>query len=261
MDNLKSHIAPKYFLNPNHEISIVLIGCGGNGSLLLSRLARIDYALKKSNKLGLKVTVFDDDVVEEFNVGRQMFGVGDIGENKAISLCSKINRNFFATFKAVPKKFDFNTKANIYITAVDNADFRIQFDAFFKSAYSYNKKYENTDDVFYWMDLGNSKNIGQCIIGSAPINQRNNINTISQLKTIIDKYPNLKEMDVEEIQGLGCSSFADKLNEQNLFINDALTAMSSHLLWELFTNGFINSQGFFINLSTLKSNPISLSNE
>ena len=108
------------------------------------------------------------------------------------------------------------------------------------------------------MDLGNSKNVGQCIIGSAEIDQRGNENGISKLSTIIDKYPNLVEMDTQEIQGVGCSSFADKLNQQNLFINDSLTSMSSHLLWEMLANGFITKQGFFINLSTMKSNPLTL---
>ncbi len=254
----KLHIIPNYLLNPNHEISIVLVGCGGNGSLMLSRLARMDYALKNSNKLGFNVTVFDDDIVEDFNVGRQMFGIGDIGENKAVATCSKINRNFFTTFKAVPEKFNFKTQANIYITAVDNAEFRVKFDAFFKKKAQENKTFENTNDAFYWIDLGNSKNIGQCIIGSAEIDQRNNQNTISKLNTIIDIYPNLAEMDTAEVQGVGCSSFADKLNEQNLFINDSLTAMASHLLWEMLTNGFITKQGFFINLSTMKTNPLIL---
>ena len=108
------------------------------------------------------------------------------------------------------------------------------------------------------MDLGNSKNIGQCIIGSAEIDQNNNTNAVSQLKTIIDIFPNLSEMDTEEIQGAGCSSFADKLNEQNLFVNDSLTAMASHLLWEMLVNGFITKQGFFMNLENMKTNPLIL---
>lgn len=252
----KIHTVPNFFLNPNHEISVVLIGCGGNGSLILSRLARIDYALKNSGKLGLNVTVYDDDFVEDFNVGRQMFSVSDIGENKAVTACSKINRNFLTTFKAIPEKFDFKEKANIYITAVDNAHFRVQFDAFFKNQINQTKN--NYEKTYYWIDLGNSKNIGQCIIGSAEINQGNNENTIAKLDTIIDKYPNLVEMDNEITQGIGCSSFADKLNEQNLFINDALTSMASHLLWELLVNGFITKQGFFINLSNMKTNPLLL---
>lgn len=254
----KFHIVPNFILNPNHEISIVLIGCGGNGSLMLSRLARIDYALKNSGKLGLDVTVFDDDFVEDFNVGRQMFGVGDIGENKAVTACSKINRNFFTTFNAIPEKFDFKTKANIYITAVDNAKFRVDFDAFFKSKIEKANNGFDHEASYYWIDLGNSKNIGQCIIGSAEIDQKNNENTISKLSTIVDKYPNLLDMDTPTIQGVGCSSFADKLNQQNLFINDSLTSMASHLLWEMLVNGFITKQGFFINLSNMKTNPLSL---
>jgi len=55
-----------------HEVTITVIGCGGTGSLLLARLARVHYALLKIGRKGLQVNVIDDDIVEEHNVGRQM---------------------------------------------------------------------------------------------------------------------------------------------------------------------------------------------
>lgn len=250
----KIHTTSEYLLNPYHKIKIIVIGCGGNGSLMVSRLARINYALEMSNKLGLEVVVYDDDVVEEYNVGRQMFGIGDIGENKAFTICSKINRNFNTNFRAVQKKYNFQESANIYISCVDNADFRIEFDSFFKKSINTKDSHKKS---YYWFDLGNSKNIGQCVVGSADIPQADT-NGISTLPTIIDLFGNIKEQDIEEIQGVGCSTFNDKLNEQNLFINDNLTALSSHLLWEILSNGFISKQGFFVNLDTFNTNPIAL---
>lgn len=252
------HIVDNTLLNATHNISVTLIGCGGSGSLMLSRLARLDYALRNSGKAGLDVTVFDNDTVESYNVGRQMFAIPDIGENKAVISCSKINRNFGTSFKAVDSLFDFKEKSNIFITAVDNAAFRVQFNDYFKSLERINKSYFSNDNSLYWMDLGNSKNIGQCVLGSNRINQGNNSDVISNLPTIIDKFPNLQEQDTEEIQGAGCSSFSEKLNEQNLFVNDSLTAMASHLLWEMLSVGYIEKSGFFMNLETLKTNPILL---
>lgn len=249
---MKIHSLPSQLINPNHHISIILIGCGGTGSLMLSRLARIDYALKASNMVGLDVTVYDDDLVEEYNIGRQMFSISDVGENKAVAICSKINRNFLTTFQAVPEKYTFGEKqkkANIYITAVDNAQFRIEFNTFFKMA-------KASDSIFYWMDLGNGKDNAQCILGSTNIDQNNVINAIASLPTIIDRFPNLIDLDTVEIQGQGCSSYSEKLNEQNLFINDTLSSFASNLLWEMLTIGYITKFGFFLNNRDLKCNPI-----
>lgn len=247
------HTLPAFLLNPTHNIKIILIGCGGTGSLMLSRLARIDYALRQSNKVGLDVTVYDDDIVEDYNIGRQMFSLSDVGENKAITIVSKINRNFLTNFKAIPKKFDFSTNkednGNIYITAVDNAAFRVEFNKFFK-------KQNAEENVFYWMDLGNGKDNAQCIIGSTQIEQTTKEGLVC-LPTIVDRYPHLISFDTEEIQGLGCNvGYMEKLNEQNLFINDTLTAFASNLLWEMLTVGFISKFGFFLNNKNLICNPI-----
>jgi PRTRC genetic system ThiF family protein len=252
------HVVENTLLNATHNISVTLIGCGGSGSLMLSRLARLDYALRNCGKAGLDVMVFDNDIVESHNVGRQMFSIPDVGENKAVISCTKINRNFGTAYKAIDGLFDFKTKSNIFITAVDNANFRIKFDAYFKSLEIDNKKEFSAKNTFYWMDLGNAKNIGQCVLGSNTIHQGNNSDVIAKLPTIIDRFPNLLEQDTEEIQGTGCSSFAEKLNEQNLFMNDSLTAMASHLLWELFSVGYLDKAGFFMNLENLKTNPILL---
>jgi PRTRC genetic system ThiF family protein len=254
----KLHLVANHLLNPTHNITICLIGCGGTGSLLLSRLARMDYALRQSNKVGFEVMVFDNDIVEDFNVGRQMFSLADVGENKAVISCSKINRNFGTAYEAVPTKFNFKRTANLFITAVDNAQFRSQFDVYFKNACRNNKPYHSEENSYYWMDIGNAKNTGQCVLGSGSIYQNQNANTLDVLPTVIDRFPDLEQHDTSVLQGNGCSSFADKLNDQNLFINDNLSAMASHLLWEMLTVGYINKAGFFLNLNNLKTNPILL---
>lgn len=256
---MKIHNTSDYVLNPTHPITITLIGCGGTGSLILSRLARIDYALRQGGKPGLDVIVYDDDYVEEFNVGRQMFTVTDIGENKAIALVSKINRSFATYFRAEPKKFNCLTNedslSNIYITAVDTADFRYEFDALFKGMEVLNKnKTSDSDKVYYWLDSGNTKTKGQAILGSVSISQPNK-DFKSKLPTIIDLYPQIKELDTIEIQGNGCSYF-DKLEEQDLFINDAISVNVCQILWQLLMKGYITRSGFFLNLYDMRTNPI-----
>ncbi len=257
------HAIPSYFLNPTHPISICLIGCGGTGSLMATRLARLDYALRESGKLGLEVVVFDPDTVEKHNVGRQGFCPYDIGDNKAVNVVSKLNRGFGCNFKAIADYFSIekaskqlSTTHNIYITATDNAQFRVDFQPFFKE-----KKKPNCSngygDAFYWMDLGNSKNTGQCILGSKAIKQPLADNVVPELPTIIDRYPNINSNDNQSKQGHSCS-YASKFEEQDLCINDCLSAQAYAILWKMFTVGVIRQAGFFINLDNFKSNPISL---
>ena len=56
------------FYNP---VTILLVGCGGTGSLMLSGLARINEALNMLRIGSLFVNVMDDDIFTETNLGRQ----------------------------------------------------------------------------------------------------------------------------------------------------------------------------------------------
>lgn len=266
---MKLHSTSPYLINPNHNIAVTLIGAGGTGSLMLSRLARLHHALLCCGKVGLTVSVFDNDRVEEHNVGRQMFTMHDVGEYKSLALTSKINRCFNTSFRAITEKFT-TTKSsraylndydvpytNIYITAVDNAPFREQFHHYFNSEERFLENSISYQRPYYWMDLGNTKKTGQCILGSTEIVQPNTDSFISRLSTVIDRFPTLTEMDTPEIQGNGCS-YQSKLEEQSLFINDALTAMASPLLEDLLVKGYIANAGFFMNLDNYKTNPITL---
>jgi len=81
------------------------------------------------------------------------------------------------------------------------------------------------------------------------------INPIKKLKNIIDLYPNLNDYDTKVLQGNGCS-YADKLKEQSLFINDVLVAHASDCLSNLLCNKEITMHGGFANLQNGMVNPI-----
>tara|TARA_R100000988_G_C3929796_1_gene130864 strand:+ start:79 stop:681 length:603 start_codon:yes stop_codon:yes gene_type:complete len=59
---------------------VMIIGAGGIGSFLTQFLQRLGY----------KITLYDDDGVEKKNVGYQNFTTRDIGENKARVLSDRI---------------------------------------------------------------------------------------------------------------------------------------------------------------------------
>ena len=75
----------------NRAIKIVLVGCGGNGAQMLMGLASLDTALRAISSRSLDVTVVDDDIVSEANLGRQPFFRCDIGNSKARTLTERIN--------------------------------------------------------------------------------------------------------------------------------------------------------------------------
>lgn len=59
----------------------------------------------------------------------------------------------------------------------------------------------------------------------------------------------------EQDSGPSCS-LAEALRKQDLFINPTLAQLGCALLWKLFREVKIEYHGIFLNLSTLKTNPI-----
>lgn len=254
------HYTEQYFLNPQHPVTISLVGCGGTGSQVLTNLARMDHALRGIGHPGFYVFAYDPDEVSEANIGRQLFSPGEVGLNKAVVLVSRINRFFGLGWSAVDKPFLKAAKySNIIITCVDTAKARVEIDENFSSyqdiqSQSWNgRPYEKP---FYWMDFGNSQKSGQAVLGSwAPIKQPNNDWTNNtKLPTVIDIFPDIENHDNEN-QGPSCS-LAEALSRQDLFVNSILANLGCDLLWKMFREGGIKYHGIFVNLETMKVNPI-----
>ena len=66
-------------------------------------------------------------------------------------------------------------------------------------------------------------------------------------------YAKIKEKE----SGPSCS-LAEALDKQDLFINSTLAQLGCNILWKMFRNGMIEHQGVFLNLDTLKVNPIAV---
>lgn len=77
--------------------------------------------------------------------------------------------------------------------------------------------------------------------------------TVGSLKVITRfvKYARVKEED----SGPSCS-LAEALEKQDLFINSTLAQLGCNILWKMFRNGMIEHQGVYLNLATMKANPI-----
>lgn len=242
------HHVEQYLLNPMHPISITLVGVGGTGSHLLSNLAKMHISLRKMGHPGFFVTAYDDDVISSANIGRQAFSPVEVGEFKSANLVTKINRFFGLNWDSKTEKFD-RTKnpGNIIISAVDTLSARKEIQAV--------KNRENLDfqKLFYWLDCGNSQKTGQVILGTKiKINQRDHAG-IPVLPDFFEKFRDHKIK--EEDQGPSCS-IAEALSKQDLFINPIIAGMAGNLLWKMFRETKLFCNGIFVNLETMRTNPI-----
>jgi PRTRC genetic system ThiF family protein len=247
------HYLPAAMTIGGHRARVLVIGAGGNGGPLISGLARMDYALRALGHGGLDVTVMDPDTVAPSNVGRQLYSSADIGRPKCVVSVSRVNLFFGLQWRALPIAFDKeyardlgSGKCSLVITAVDNVATR-------KLVHK-----AVAGKPIYFLDLGNGKRIGQCIVGTGTyIKQPKNFGSecIGHLPTVLDLYPRLSEEETKSHQGDSCS-VAASLEKQDLFVNTAVSTYALHLLWEGFRHGYITEHGVFVNLETKRTTPL-----
>ena len=247
----KKHYVHNYIINPPHELSVAVIGCGGTGSQVLTALGKMNYSLIKLGHPGLHVIAYDADIVTEANCGRQLFSEQEIGHNKAEVLVTKLNMFFGTQWDCVQENYGKDSRtANIVISCVDTVKAR---EAIAKSLRQYGMYSE--DKVYYWLDFGNNANSGQVILGTAgrKIEQPKRKHGCVALLPSVNEMFDLSSLD-DKHSGPSCS-LAQALTRQDLFINSTLANIGMAILWKLFT-GIIEIHGSYLNLETMKVNPI-----
>jgi len=253
------HFTEQYLLNPQHEITVVLIGAGGTGSQVLSCLGRMNTALNMLGHPGLFVTVYDPDVVTPSNMGRQLFTEQDAGLNKSACLVTRINRFFGTDWDSVSEKYG-GQAANIVITCTDNISSRLYVHEVFHVKHEGSRYFQPYEKKMYWLDFGNSRTTGQVVLGSLEIKQpvSEKFKTVSRLPFVTELF-DYSIIDEKE-SGPSCS-LAEALQKQDLFINSTLAQLGCDLLWKLFRECMIEYNGIFLNLDTMKINPLKIRNE
>lgn len=78
----------------NMNMEIMVIGVGGTGGNYIKELARFIYSLPHEEQKNIGISIIDGDTVEERNIVRQPFTVYDVGENKAVAMCSAVQEVF-----------------------------------------------------------------------------------------------------------------------------------------------------------------------
>ena len=246
--------AGKHLLNPRlaprreggrlAPTRITLVGAGGNGSQMVTCLARADRALRALGLPPLHVTLYDPDRVSQANVGRQLFWPGDVGQSKAVCLVHRANVGFGLDWAAVPRRYPAGNPypggnpretADILITCVDTGAARAQ---------AWDALRGRHDAPAYWLDLGNEADTGQAWLGEFP-----QIHEIGRprLPCLPEAFPGFFDGTEPETDAPTCS-LAEALRAQDLFVNDAVSRWGAHLLWTLLRYGEIRHHGYWVNL-------------
>ncbi|AOR78507.1 PRTRC system ThiF family protein [Novosphingobium resinovorum] len=242
------HLLPANF--GQRGIKVLLVGCGGNGAQMLMGLASLDAALREISSRWLDVTVVDDDVVTEANLGRQPFYRCDVGSSKARTLTERINLAHGLRWQAVhgraPEAIGLDN-VDMLISCVDTASARRALGAAMDAS---------TSRVpAYWLDLGNRAMDGQLLLGTpARLYDRKGY---VRLPTVLESFPELADEGMPEDDAPSCS-VAEALERQSLFINRVLASHALALLFDLLGRGSIGHAGAFINLVSGHTAPIAL---
>lgn len=258
------HFTDNYLMNPVHPVTVHLIGEGGTGSQVLTCLARLDVTLRALGHPGLFVKLYDPDTVSETNIGRQLFSESEIGLNKAQCLISRINNFFGNDWAAEPRCYPAliqeavsSDMANLFITCTDNTKSRLNLWKILKKAR--NTGLYDREKPLYWMDFGNGQTFGQVLLGTISRKikqpQSEKYEPVAALP-VITEYTDYTRVKAED-SGPSCS-LAEALEKQDLFINSTLAQLGCNILWKMFRNGMIEYQGAFLNLDTMKVNPIQI---
>ena len=236
------HYITTKFQHDNRSFGIAVVGAGGTGSIVVTHLARINYALLQMGVPGIHVMLYDPELVESHNVGRQMFSPSDVGKYKTEVLITRINRFYGFQWMSYPKKYK-NSKiiTDIIISCVDSI----------KSRSEIKKSFFDSANMDYWIDTGNDRDHGQILIGTNCKVKQSDKKGVGYLPNFFNIFPKAKD-DLEEPS----CSMAESLTRQDLFINTVIGIHTAACIWDLLTKPWIDYRGLYINLKSKNTKPI-----
>jgi len=250
-------------LKGSESPKLVIVGCGGTGSLVAEGLCRL---LIHSD---LTLMLVDFDRVEPHNLLRQNFFAGEVGKFKSQALAERLSRQYgrkigYSVLPYERDMFDEPMGAGMYhkamsliiIGCVDTAEGRRSI------ADSMIGNWNN-----WWLDAGNGHHSGQVLLGNTgqPDGLKESFDiashTVSKLPLPSVQLPALLIPPVEKTRPRDCAEAIED-DEQSPTINQAMAMLVVDFIYRLLT-GTLTNMGAYIDLDagtlqTVPATPLSV---
>src|SRR6202163_806460 len=232
------------------EVRVLVVGCGGNGSAVAAGLPYLHQAmLVAGHPGGLQITLMDGDIIPAANCVRQPFSSAEIGLAKAIVMVSRLNLFWGLGWTAIPEFLSEQSKIGDFDVVIGCVDTRAARITIGKHVQGWRSR------VGYWLDLGNSADSGQFVLGQ-PLNGRNR-RSMDRLRTAPEVLPELSDESLDATDGPSCSA-AEALERQEPFVNQTLASQALALLSRLFRHGELEVHGAFVSVAHQRVQPLDI---
>lgn len=260
----KIHYLPNRLITRTEKAIFHIHGAGGTGSHFAKHLSRMIYTMLSIDLDMIKhVHIFDYDTIDENTAARANYSPLHKGLYKSEVLALSLNRfyqyDFFTghntTIMDINMDEESKTEAVLFVvTCTDSISSR-------RKILDY---YSKLRIPFYWLDIGNSVNTSQfvlgnlsCFTGNIEIFKQpedNQFKAVIKLKTVDRIFPGY--FNVKEEANIDSCSVADALSRQDMFINSITAEYAVKMIYEFFRNYNLMYHGMFINLEQNSINPI-----
>jgi PRTRC genetic system ThiF family protein len=238
-------------LNPEllrRTVRVLVIGCGGSGSAIASGLPYLHQAmLVAGHPGGLDVTIMDGDIISPANCVRQPFCSAEIGLAKAVVMVSRLNLFWSLNWTSVAENLTEKTEITNFDIVIGCVDTRAARQLIQTKVVGWRSR------VAYWLDLGNSADSGQFVLGQ-PLNGRNR-RSAGRLRTASELFPEIVDPSSDDDGAPSCSAL-DAIEHQETFVNQVLAYHGLALLARMFRYGRIEHHGALVNLRENRVQPI-----
>jgi PRTRC genetic system ThiF family protein len=238
------------------SLQFIVAGCGGIGAYMVQHIGRLMHVLYQ-NDLGVHMTLVDPDVVEEQNIGRQLFCHAEVGQPKAEALARRYGHAWGLNCSSWVGKYDesllVGADLTILVGCVDNAEGRKEL----HETLEHNPAIVVKDSPpnIWWLDCGNLQDTGRVLLGTAHVYEQCK-GAFVDSKTCIAlpgpglQSPGLLVPQADELagSGLSCAQMA-AANLQSLNINARIAAEAADMLTRLVVTSDLKRFACEVNLA------------
>ena len=229
-------------------VRVLVVGCGGSGSAIASGLPYLHQAMVVAGHPGgLHVTIMDGDIISPTNCVRQPFSSSEIGLAKTVVMVSRLNLFWGLNWTAIAENLTSNTDISNFDIVIGCVDTRAARQLIRTKVTGWGSR------VAYWLDLGNSADTGQFVLGQ-PLNACNR-RSATRLRTAAELFPEIIDSSLDEDRAPSCSAL-EAIERQEPFVNQVLAYHALALLTRLFRYGRITHHGAFVNISESYVQPL-----